>query len=65
MGENTREELTNDIIPKLMLSDVIKQGGEYWEQGNGRVVDVLGHTFHLLERREAANGHVPVLERHL
>lgn len=39
-----------------MLSDVIKQGGKNWEQGDGGVVDVLGHTFHLLwEEKQATN----------
>lgn len=37
-----------------MLSNVIKQGGKYWEQCNGGVVDVLRDAFHLLEKREAA-----------
>lgn len=40
--------LTHDIISKLVLSDVIEQGGEHRQQGDGCVVDVLGHTFHLL-----------------
>lgn len=40
--------LTHDIISKLVLSDVIKQGGKHWQQGNGCVVNVLGHTFNLL-----------------
>lgn len=34
---------------------MIKQGGKNWEQGDGGVVDVLGHTFHLLgEEKQAA-----------
>lgn len=37
-----------------MLSNVIKQGGKNWEQGNGGVVDVLGHTFHLLWEEKQA-----------
>lgn len=48
------EALTDDIISKLVLSNVIKQGGKYWEQCNGGVVDVLRDAFHLLEKREAA-----------
>lgn len=31
-----------------MLGDVIKEGGKNWEEGDGGVVDVLGHTFYLL-----------------
>lgn len=42
------EVLTDDVVSKLVLSDVIKQGGKHWEQGDGCVVNVLGHTFYLL-----------------
>lgn len=45
--------LTDDIISKLVLSNVIKQGGKNWEKGNGGVVNVLGHAFDLLWGREA------------
>lgn len=37
-----------------MLSDVIKEGGKNWKQGDGSVVDVLGHTFHLLWEEKQA-----------
>lgn len=40
--------LTHDIISKLMLSNVVKQGGENWQQGDGCVVNVLGNTLYLL-----------------
>lgn len=40
--------LTDDIISKLVLSYVIKQGSKNWEQGNGGVVNILGHAFDLL-----------------
>lgn len=43
--------LTDDIISKLVLCDVVKQGGENWEEGDGGVVNVLGHAFDLLMKR--------------
>lgn len=48
-GETT---LTHDIVSKLVLSDVVKQGGEHRQEGDGGVVDVLGHAFHLLDVTE-------------
>lgn len=64
-GVGRREtQLTDDVIPKEMLSDVIKEGGENRQQGDGGVVDVLGHTFHLLwEEKQAmtAAGAPPVV----
>lgn len=39
--------LTHDIISKLVLSYVVKQRREDWQQGNGGVVDVLGYTLYL------------------
>lgn len=39
---------THDIISELVLSDVVEQGSKNWQQGNGRVVDVLGHALDLL-----------------
>lgn len=48
-------KLTYNIISKLVLSYVIKQGGKNWEQGDGGVVDVLGNAFDLLWRWQAAH----------
>lgn len=39
---------TDDIVSKLVLSDVVKQRGQHRQQGDGGVVDVLGHAFDLL-----------------
>lgn len=43
--------LTHDIISKLVLCDVVEEGGEDWEEGDGGVVNVLGHAFDLLMKR--------------
>ena len=45
-----RGRLTHDVVSELVLSDVVKQGGQHGEQGDGGVVDVLGHALHLLHR---------------
>lgn len=47
--------LTHDIISKMVLSDVIKQGCEHWEQGDGCIVNILGNAFNLLEWIETAH----------
>lgn len=45
-------KLTNDIVSKLMLGDVIEQRGEDRKQGCGGVVDVLGHSFNLQQQTQ-------------
>lgn len=32
-----------------MLGNVVEKGCEHWQQGDGGVVDVLGHAFNLAE----------------
>lgn len=39
--------LTEQVDSKVVLSDVLKQGGEDGEQRHRGVVDVLRHAFHL------------------
>lgn len=41
--------LTDDIISKLVLGNVVEKGREDREQGDGGVVDILGHAFNLQE----------------
>lgn len=41
--------LTDNVISKLVLGNVVEKGCEHWEQGDGGVVDILGHTFNLQE----------------
>lgn len=40
--------LTDDVVSELVLSDVVKQGGEHWQEGDGGVVYVLRDAFDLL-----------------
>lgn len=41
--------LTDDIVSKLVLGNVVEKGCEDREQGDGGVVDVLGDAFNLQE----------------
>ena len=40
-------QLTQQVHSKLMLSDVLEQGGEDGQQGHCGVVDILRHALHL------------------
>lgn len=42
--------LTHDVVPKLVLGDVVEQWGEDRQQGDGGVVDVLRDAFHLRQQ---------------
>lgn len=43
--------LTDDIIAKLVLRDMVEEWREHWQKSNGGVVNILGHTFDLWKDR--------------